>query len=126
MRISDWSSDVCSSDLPQTTERVRPNGMVLEIRSQPLSTGGFVTTYTDISALRNAALDLQRAKVAAETASHAKSAFLANMSHELRTPLNAVIGISDLMEKARFAPTGERYAGAPRPLPHTRPTPPAG
>src|SRR3546814_1946469 len=120
MRISDWSSDVCSSDLPQTTERVRPNGMVLEIRSQPLSTGGFVTTYTDISALRNAALDLQRAKVAAETASHAKSAFLANMSHELRTPLNAVIGFSDLMEKERFGPLGERYAGYARDIRQSR------
>jgi len=99
---------------PHLVERVRPNGTVLEIRGQPLPTGGFVTTYTDITALRRAARDLQQAKVAAETANHAKSAFLANMSHELRTPLNAVIGFSDLMAEERFGPLGERYAGYAR------------
>lgn len=31
------------------------------------------------------------AKVAAETATEAKSMFLANMSHEIRTPLNGMM-----------------------------------
>jgi PAS domain S-box-containing protein len=41
--------------------------------------------------------DLSAAKLAAETANHAKTAFLTNMSHELRTPLNAVIGYSEML-----------------------------
>ncbi|MEQ8394112.1 MAG: PAS-domain containing protein [Thalassobaculum sp.] len=99
---------------PHVIERVRPDGTVLEVRGQPLPGGGFVTTYTDITELRRTARDLQTAKVAAETANHAKSTFLANMSHELRTPLNAVIGFSDLMAEERFGPLSARYVGYAR------------
>jgi PAS domain S-box-containing protein len=53
---------------------------------------------------------LEKAKVAAEVASVAKSQFLATMSHELRTPMTGVMGMLDLLkgstldgEQARFA-----------------------
>lgn len=40
--------------------------------------------------------ELEVAKVAAESASLAKSRFLATMSHEIRTPMNGVIGMTEL------------------------------
>ncbi|MEG3987503.1 ATP-binding protein [Microcoleus sp. S28C3] len=43
--------------------------------------------------------ELKDAKVAADTANHAKSQFLANMSHELRTPLNGILGYAQIMER---------------------------
>src|SRR5262249_22205366 len=51
---------------------------------------------------KQAEAELERAKVAAEAATQAKSEFLANVSHEIRTPMNAIIGMSDLMATTRL------------------------
>jgi PAS domain S-box-containing protein len=40
-------------------ERLRPNGMVLQVTGTPLPGGGFVTTYTDVTARRNQEARLQ-------------------------------------------------------------------
>ncbi|TCZ64323.1 PAS-domain containing protein [Roseicella aquatilis] len=82
---------------PSLGTRTRPNGMVLEIASEPVPGGGWVLALTDVTEDRRVRAEVERAKDAAETANRAKSRFLATMTHELRTPLNAVIGFSEAL-----------------------------
>jgi len=56
-------------------------------------------------ALQRSNLELQAARIAADTANEAKSEFLSRMSHELRSPLNAILGFAQLMESGKPEPT---------------------
>ena len=59
-------------------------------------------------ALHETYLELQSAKVAAESANLAKSDFLSSMSHELRSPLNAILGFAQLMDSGSPSPTPDQ------------------
>lgn len=97
-----------------TSERLFPNGRVVELIGSPMPGGGFVMSFSDITAFReaeralkeaNESLELRvqertrelsalnkaliEAKSVSENANASKTRFLAAVSHDLMQPLNA-------------------------------------
>jgi PAS domain S-box-containing protein len=99
----------------QHVRQQQSDGRLFEVIHQPLSGGGIVSTFADITGQEARERALRSARETAEAASRAKSAFLAHMSHELRTPLNAIIGFSELIKGEMLGPIGspryKEYAG---------------
>jgi signal transduction histidine kinase len=96
-------------------QRRQQDGRVLEMQGNPLPGGGFVTTYSDVSAFidtqqqleqrvaeRTAALQqlngqLQQAQQQLEQSTQAKTRFFAAASHDLMQPFNAAVLFASLL-----------------------------
>jgi signal transduction histidine kinase len=113
---------------------VFPDGSIVEIRGNPMPGGGFVATYTDVTASRQAERELKQvnetleqrvaertalletAKREAEHANDAKSRFLTAIGHDLLQPLHAAQLFTDALVEQLPAPaqraTAQQIRGA--------------
>lgn len=113
------------------SERRFPDGTIVEIRGNPMPGGGFVATFTDVTAFRQAESALKRvnetlelrveertralatATTEAQAANEAKSRFLAAVTHDLMQPLHAAqLFAHSLTEHGGDAVTAQHLNGA--------------
>ncbi|MFY8100259.1 MAG: PAS-domain containing protein, partial [Allorhizobium sp.] len=112
--------------LPYSFERERKSGKVLTVRSEPLSNGGYVLSYTDITLRKRAEKELIRnrdelektvrhrtAEIAAQAAALEEALqqekninamqrqFVAMTSHEFRTPLAIIDGAAQRIQRKK-------------------------
>jgi len=71
---------------------------------------GVQSDVTELMRRKEEERRLLEAKVAAETATEAKSMFLANMSHEIRTPLNGMMATAQLLLASALTPEQRELA----------------
>ena len=99
-------------------ERIRKDGLVIQMRGNPIEGGGFVTTFADITAFReneallegrvqdrtqqlaNALSEQQLARKQADRANMSKSRFIAAASHDLLQPMHAARLFSTALEQS--------------------------
>lgn len=86
--------------VPQRYVRRRSNGDMLDVTTDAVPGGGYIRTYSDVTADYAIRAELESAREEAVAGSQAKSRFLAAMSHELRTPLDAIVGLAGRLTKA--------------------------
>ena len=95
------------------------NTTELEVNGQHFQVGFVFTRYHgedvllcafhDVTRHIEDAINLEEARLAADSANKAKSRFLATMSHEIRTPLYGVLGTLELLELTVLEPRQHAY-----------------
>ena len=120
---------------PHTSSRVRADGQVIEVQGNPMPSGGFVMSFSDITVFRQAEMALKEsnenlearvkkrtqqleqlnkklvvATQQAESQAHSKSRFLAAVSHDLMQPLNAARLFSSSLVEVSSDPQSARLA----------------
>lgn len=106
---------------PHEFERQRADGRIIEMRGHPISGGGFVTTYADITVFRHteallearvqdrtqqlerALREQQYARQQADLANTSKTRFIAAASHDLLQPMHAARLFAAALEHADLA-----------------------
>ncbi|WP_158925320.1 PAS-domain containing protein [Acidisphaera sp. S103] len=97
-----------------TYERTRPNGTVLEVRTQSLPDGAMVRTFTDVSDRKRneAALVAAQARAAHAERVQALGQLAGGIAHDFNNILQAVQGGATLIEKRAGDPVSvRRFAG---------------
>lgn len=102
---------------PHLSERIFPDNTIVEIRGNPMPGGGYVATFTDVTAFRRAEEALKRSNETlerrvqdrtarleqavheAERANVAKTRFLTAVGHDLIQPLHAAQLLTDAMSQ---------------------------
>lgn len=102
---------------PHLSERIFPDDAIVEIRGNPMPGGGYVATFTDVTAFRRAedalkrsnetlerrvqdrTARLQQAVQEAERANAAKTRFLTAVGHDLIQPLHAAQLLTEAMSQ---------------------------
>jgi signal transduction histidine kinase len=102
---------------PHLSERIFPDNTIVEIRGNPMPGGGYVATFTDVTAFRRAEDALKRSNETlerrvqdrtarleqavheAERANVAKTRFLTAVGHDLIQPLHAAQLLTDAMSQ---------------------------
>ena len=83
---------------PHLVERVRPNGMVIEIRGVPLPGGGFISTYTDITERKQAetARESLEGQLRESQKMQAIGTLAGGIAHDFNNIIAAILGNTDL------------------------------
>ena len=85
-------------DQPQSYERVRPNGRVVEVRSVPIEGGGVLRTYTDVTELRRA--EAERLALEAQLMEARKleaiGTLAGGIAHDFNNIMAAILGNASL------------------------------
>ena len=110
---------------PHSFERQRPSGRWIKMVGRPMPGGGYVQSFTDITAEKEAQADLEarvaartqdlaqsnamldEARAVAETATRDKTRFLAAASHDLLQPLHAARLFCAALDEGKAPHQGE-------------------